>query len=54
MIISIVKNGRRVRPTSVNIPAFAVKVVESEKDLLCNAFRDGQGEPVLPMWSKVC
>ena len=54
MIISMDKNGCRVRPTSVNIPAFAMKVVQSEKNLFCDAFRNGQGEPILPRLSKVC
>ena len=54
MIISMDKNGCRVRSTSVNIPAFAMKVVKSEKDLFCDALRNGQGEPILPRLSKVC
>ena len=54
MIFSMDKNGWRVRPTGVNIPAFAMKVVQSEKDLFRYALRNGQGEPVLPRRPKVC
>ena len=42
------KNGRRARPASVNIPAFTMKVVESEKNLFCYALCNRKGEPVLP------
>ena len=54
MTISMDKDECRVRPTGVNIPAFAMKVVQSEKDLFCDALRNGQGEPILPRLSKVC
>ena len=53
-IVGMGKNWRRVRPTGVDIPAFAMKVVQSEKNLFCDALRNGQGEPVLPKGSKVC
>jgi hypothetical protein len=53
-IVGMDKNGHGVRPTSVNIPALAMKVVQSEKDLFCYALRNGQGVPVLPRRSKVC
>ena len=49
MIVGMDKNGCRIRPTGVNIPAFAMKVVQSKKDLFCYALHNGQGEPVLPM-----
>ena len=53
-VIGMDKNWRRVRPTGVNIPAFTMKVVQSEKDLFCDPLRNGQGEPVLARGSKVC
>ncbi len=54
MIVGMDKSGCRVRPTGVNIPAFAMKVIQSEKDLFSYALRNGEGEPLLPMRSKVC
>lgn len=53
MVISKQKNGRGIRPTSVDIPAFTMKVVQSEEDLFNDALRNGHGEPVLPMRSKI-
>ena len=54
MIVSMDKNGHRIRPTCVNIPAFAMKVVQSQKDLFCYALCNREGEPVLPRRSKAC
>jgi hypothetical protein len=39
--------------TGVNIPAFAMEVIQSEEDLVYYALRDGYGEPVLSRRSKV-
>jgi hypothetical protein len=33
--------------TGVNVPAFAMKVIQSEEDLVYYPLRDGHGEPVL-------
>ena len=52
VIISMYRNWRGLRPTCVNEPAFAVKVIQSEKDLLYYALCNGHGEIVLPGGSK--
>lgn len=36
----------------MDIPAFTMKVVQSEEDLFYYALRNGHGEPILPRWSK--
>ena len=40
-IVGMDKNWCGARPTGVNIAAFAMKVVQSEKHLFCYALRNG-------------
>jgi hypothetical protein len=50
MFSDLRKNGCSVRPTGVSVPAFAMKVVQSEKDLFCDALRNGQGHFIPSRW----
>ena len=52
MSISRSKNGCKNGLTHVNVSAFAMKVVQREKDLSYYALCGGDGEPVLPRWAK--
>ena len=52
MVISMHRSELGSRPTGMDIPALAVEVVQSEKDLFYYAFCNGHGEPVLSERSK--
>ena len=52
LIIGADKESHTNGLTSVNIPTFTVKVVQSKKDLFDYALRSWHSEPVLSGWSK--
>jgi hypothetical protein len=52
-VVGLHKDRHGNRLTRVNIPAFTMKVVQSEKDLFYYSFRNGDSKPVLSMRSKV-